>query len=89
MRQVIVAIFDVRVEAYGRPAFVRSIGEAMRSFQDEVNNKESVVCAHPEDYRLFHLGVYDDSVGRFENLEAPLLIADGANLKMFNGGNSS
>lgn len=61
--KVIFAVKDLAVQAFGIPFFVRSKGEAIRSFTDEANGKgsaNSAIHAHPEDYELYELGVYDD-----------------------------
>lgn len=68
---VIVAIFDRAVSAYARPAFVRSQGEAIRSFIDEINRQgdermPNAMFDHPTDFGLFFLGHYDDAKGSFE-----------------------
>lgn len=78
MEYVVCAVFDVGISAYGRPFFVRGTGEALRSFQDEVNGvrENSPIANHPGDFRLFKLGTFDDSVGRFTQPENPELIAD-------------
>lgn len=70
-KSVVVAVFDSAVQAYGRPIFVPAIGVALRSFQDEVNRKDSEnpVAAHPSDYELFNLGVFDDATGVFIGCE--------------------
>lgn len=65
MKRVVCAVFDSAAGLYGQPIFVPSVGAALRSFIDEVNNKESAMYAHPEDYTLFNLGMYDDEVGVF------------------------
>lgn len=57
----ICAVRDRAVDAFGQPFFVKAIGEAIRSFQDEVNREGSVFAAHPDDYDLYHIGDYDDS----------------------------
>jgi len=62
----IYAVKDLAVQAFGQPFFVRAKGEALRSFQDEVNgrgNAQSAIAAHPEDYELYELGDYDDVSG--------------------------
>lgn len=71
------AVRDLAVEAFNVPFFVRALGEALRSFQDEVNKAGTALNAHPEHYDLFHLGDYDDSVGRFTALDIPKQIAIG------------
>lgn len=59
----IVTVFDAAIKAYNRPFVVRTIGEAERSFRDEVNNPQSPMAQHPADYQLFHIGDYDDETG--------------------------
>lgn len=75
----IFAVKDLAVQAYGLPFFVRSKGEALRSFQDEVNRKdgESAVAKHPEDYELYQLGTYNEETAEIEgnNELKPVLVA--------------
>lgn len=61
--QRVVAVYDFAVEAYGRPVFVNALGEATRSFLDEVNSPDSAMSRHPADYSLFHIGEFDSSSG--------------------------
>lgn len=75
MRLEIVAIFDQALGAFTRPAFVPSLGVAVRGFQDEVNRADGEMMRHPNDYSLHHLGVYDDTTGQFELLDVPLRLA--------------
>lgn len=70
MQLVIVCVFDSGVGAFGRPAFVRSRGEALRAFQDEVNREPkegmpNALFSHSSDYQLYYLGTFDDNEGRF------------------------
>jgi len=62
---------DVAAEAYLNPLFVRSKGEAIRSFSDEVNNKDSMLGKHPSDYVLFYLGTYDQDSAKFDLTSSP------------------
>lgn len=68
MIQKIFCVRDGKVEAYMRPFFVRSLGEAERSFFDLANDPDSQVSRHPEDFALYYLGTYDDGSGTFESL---------------------
>lgn len=70
-KTVVCAVRDSAVDAFSRPFFVPSTAMAVRSFRDEVLNSESPVHKHPADYVLYELGVFDEELGRFENLEAP------------------
>ena len=62
----IVAIYDVKAEAYLKPIFVQSNGVAIRSFAEAVNDGQSDFSKHPEDYSMFALGSFDDSTGFFD-----------------------
>lgn len=72
----IVAVRDRAVIAFGQPFFVRAIGEAMRSFEDEVNRDGSPFKDHPDDYDLYHVGDFDSDSGRVVPCE-PLMLMTG------------
>jgi len=60
------AVWDAAVQAYMRPMFVSHTGGAVRAFADEVNKKDAnPLAAHPEDYELHHLAVWDEFSGVF------------------------
>lgn len=59
------AILDTAIGAFNTPIFVRSRGEAIRSFQDAANDEKSNLFRHSRDYILYRLGTYDDSTGLF------------------------
>jgi len=71
------AVKDLAVQAFGDCFLTRAPGEAMRSFQDEVNRTDgkSAVAQHPEDYELYKIGTYDDQTGKLHALEHPELTA--------------
>lgn len=83
MKQVVVSIKDRAADAFGRPAFVPSVGVAIRSFSDEVNRSDpdNQMNSHPDDFDLFELGMYDDSTGIVEMLESPRLLILGKQAK--------
>lgn len=56
------SVYDKAVDAFLQPFFMRSQGEAVRSFIDAVNDGK---FKHTEDYWLYMLGEFDDSVGFF------------------------
>lgn len=70
------AVKDLAVQAFGQPFLVRSQGEALRSFQDEVNKTDgqSAIAAHPEDYELYKIGEYHDTTGDIVGM-TPELVA--------------
>lgn len=64
-------IFDSKVGEYNRPFFARTIGDALRMFQDSVDDPKSMLHKHAADFTLFHLGEYHGDSGQFHNLESP------------------
>ena len=65
------SVYDVKVEAFMQPFFMRSRGEAMRSFMDACSpgSRNELFVKHPQDYSLMLLGYYDDVSGQLSNLQ--------------------
>lgn len=63
----IVAVRDLAVETFARPFTVHHPRQAVRSFTDEVNNPESEIHKHTEDYELFSLGTFNDETGEIQS----------------------
>lgn len=84
MISVIVSVKDSAAEAFGRPMYLQSLGVAIRSFTDEVNreDKENQLFNHPDDFDLYELGVFDDSLGRYELRDNPTVIVRGKDVKI-------
>lgn len=87
MIYVIVSVYDQAAGAYGRPVFVAAVGQAMRSFTDEVNRVADTneVNRHPEDFKLFEVGSFDDATGIFSARE-PRLLCTAVDVKAAPGG---
>ena len=79
MKLHVVSVRDRAADAFGRPIFVAAIGQAIRSFQDEINRsgENNEMNKHPDDYDLYHLGTWDDESGKFEMLAEPKQLAIG------------
>lgn len=83
---MILKIFAVRDRAtaqFGTPMFLVSVGQAVRSFTDEINRSSSdnQLFAHPDDFDLFSLGEYDSDTGTFST-SAPEQVCIGKNVKV-------
>ena len=63
----VVCVRDRATDQFGTPLFMVSIGQAIRSFSDEVNraDKDNQLYRHPEDFDLFELGEFDTQKGTF------------------------
>lgn len=74
---MIFCVYDRAAKYYGLPMFLRTKGEALRSFMDEANRHGSVIATHPEDFTLFYLGQYDEQIASFGILQLPEPMANG------------
>lgn len=70
----IVSVKDRAADHFGRPFYVKTNAEAIRSFTDEANNKESIINKHPEDYDLYNLGTFGEDDGLVIGNNSPQLI---------------
>lgn len=85
MKLQVLAVRDRAADAFNIPAFVPAIGQAVRSFSDQINQapqpgNPNPLSEHPEDFDLYLLGTYDDSNGHFEAIP-PRQVAVGKDLK--------
>ena len=62
---VMVSVRDAKSETFGRPFCMLSIGQAIRSFDDEVNRvaEDNIMNQHPEDFSLYQVGTFEDEKG--------------------------
>ena len=63
MVQHVFSVYDEKAEAFYPPFFLQTVGMALREIMDCVNDPKHKFGAHPADYTLFQLGVFDDSTG--------------------------
>lgn len=79
----IMAVYDLKAEAFERPFFCRSTAEGERMLANDVNSekRESNLSLHPEDYQLFELGSWDEVSGVIQVLEKPRLVKSGEQLR--------
>lgn len=79
----ICAIRDAAIQAYLRPIFVTAPGQAMRSFQDEVQTprENNDLNKHPGDFDLYQLGKWDETSGAFTPSD-PILLLRGTDVSI-------
>lgn len=79
----IVSVHDRAANGYGRPIYVAALGQAIRSFQDEINRAapDNEMHRHPDDFDLFHIGTFNDATGQLESLQLPMQIAIGKQMR--------
>jgi len=69
MRLFAYTIYDVCSGVYDRPFYMHSDASAVRSFRDQVENPESYIGKHPEDFTLMSVGTWEDSEGELVGAE--------------------
>jgi len=84
MKYVMCTVKDRAADAFGRPFFLNAIGQAIRSFTDEINKdyEDNQMFNHPDDFDLYDLGMFDDANGQFALHQEPKLLVRGKDVKL-------
>lgn len=69
MKKSIYAIHDSKVKAYLQPFFMRTHGEAIRSFGEICSDEKSQFNKYPEDFAMLHIGDWDEETGTVTKVE--------------------
>jgi len=79
------SVNDAKAGFYGNPFSARTNSEAMRNFQQAINdtNPNNLMNAHPADFSLFEIGEFDDETGQITPI-APKHLANGVDFKPAN-----
>lgn len=80
MELIICSVLDTIAGAYQTPLFFQSKAQAVRSFQDAVNDGKSEFSKHPEDYVLMALGSFFPQDGTIVPSDGPERLVVGVNL---------
>ena len=74
------AIYDKKALSFATPFFAVNDEVAMRSFEDLVRDRRSVVSQHPEDFALHFVGRFEPEIGKLlprQEGEGTYLVEDG------------
>lgn len=63
------SILDNKADAFAPPFFFATTGQAVRAFKDLCNNPDSNPYRHPQDFRLYCIGSFDDAKGELYSLD--------------------
>lgn len=77
----IFSIYDKKAQAYANPFYYHQKGQAIRAFEDAVNDVQSPFFKHPEDFCLFLVGEWDDCTGTIKPLANPQPIEEALSVK--------
>lgn len=80
----IMSVRDIKADSFGQPFCATSIGQAVRSFGDEVNRaaQDNLLYLHPDDFELFSIGSFDTDDASIVVFEKPLSKALGSSMKV-------
>jgi hypothetical protein len=62
-------IRDHKAEFFHNPQAFRTVSEALRQFESEAKNENSMINKHPEDYTLYEIGEFNQDTGHLITLE--------------------
>lgn len=79
-KMVVCCVRDSALGAFAAPMTFVAMGQAQRSFRDEVNRKDSAIFAHPEDYELYLVATFDEDSGEISPCK-PECVARAKDLK--------
>lgn len=71
---IVVAVRDVKADAFGMPICFATEGLATRGFVEACRNPEAPMHQYPADYMMYKIGSYDANSGKMEALPIPELL---------------
>lgn len=75
------SVYDTAAGAYLQPFFAPTLGLAIRSFGDAINNPDHQFSKYAHDYTLYLLGEFNDSDGSFTAQPDPVKVATASETK--------
>lgn len=70
------SIYDKKAQAYFNPIYYHYKGEALRWFEDVVQDEKSNLSRHPADFAFFRVGMFNVSTGALESCAQPEFVAE-------------
>ena len=74
MKLEVYSVFDEKAECFGTPFFTNNDSLARRMFNDLANDPNSTLYRHPEDFKLYHIGTFDNETSELVPQERPLFL---------------
>lgn len=71
---------DVKAGVHHNPLIMISDGEAHRSFTGAANNKETIIGANPEDFRIWAIGEFNEVTGEIILFANRIMLANAQSL---------
>jgi hypothetical protein len=71
------SIYDVKAQIYNNIWTANNDNVAIRNFTDLIDDPNSIIHKHHEDFILYCLGIFDDQTGLIDDANFPLQVFDG------------
>ena len=72
-----ISVFDKKTGLFGNPFHVRHNGDAIREWDIVRKDPSTKYGKNPEDFDLFQIGYYDDTLGNTENIVPHIHLSSG------------
>lgn len=70
MAKMLFQVYDSKTKSYDMPFAAMSYGEVERIFYETVKHGKSTIAKYPNDFTIFHIGMYNEENGIITLLEA-------------------
>lgn len=70
----IYSIYDTATQSFMQPFYMHNDATATRAFSDNVNSNETNISKHPDHYKLYKVGEWDDQKGKITPLPSPTFV---------------
>lgn len=80
------SVRDLKAECYSQPYFASNDAVAVRMFSDVCKDVETPIGAHPSDYALFRVGVWNTESGSLAGTDVPIPVMTGVDAMSIKGG---
>lgn len=75
--KLLISVLDTKAHFFTAPITARTEGEAIRIFTDGINDPQSSLSQHPDDYQLYLIAQFDEQDGVVSPQTPPRLLIAG------------
>ncbi|QXP08554.1 MAG: nonstructural protein [Arizlama microvirus] len=82
MKKIVCAVYDEKSKIYDSHFFIFGFkGEAIRAFSEIATDSKTMIYKYPQDFSLYMLGTFDDTLGAFDSSKVPELVVRASDFK--------
>lgn len=80
-KKYLYCVYDSKVGIFHAPMVMLNKGEALRSWEEVANDDTKAICRHPQDFTLFEVGTFEDTLPEINMYKAPESLGLASNFK--------